>query len=264
MRIDVSNLTVVLENNPVLNNISFEICSADSIAIVGMSGVGKTTLLRCIAGLTTPTAGEIRIDGQHPRELYGNGQVSYLFQEPCLWKHLTVRKHLELTFSINGIKNDFTRIDSQLQAVGLSEAAHLFPHQLSVGMKARTAIARAFCLAPKVLLMDEPFAAIDPLRRTDLNRQVKTLQKQFRTTTIWVTHDIVESLQFASRVIALNSAKNGNYQIFDLEGLPRIEDNARLPYEVLDIRDQIISFIKSDTKFESSLSLTKEVSVESF
>src|SRR5205085_4467076 len=127
---------------------------------------------------------------------------------------------LKLTFNLQGRKPDAGQIEELLQRVGLTHAKSLYPYQLSVGMKARAAIARAFCVPPRILLMDEPFAAIDPLRRLDLNKQVQRLREEFGCTALWATHDVVEALQFATQIIAIAPPPAGTATILDLSGMP--------------------------------------------
>jgi NitT/TauT family transport system ATP-binding protein len=241
MDIVVSNLAFRFGDMGIFADLSFRLPSGNSLAIVGRSGVGKTTLLRCVAGLAEPFSGSVRIDGHPPEQLYGKGDISFLFQEPSLWRHLTVRQHLELTFRIAEIQDDNVAVEEQLRAVGLTNAANLYPHQLSVGMKARTAIARAFCIPPKALLMDEPFAAVDPFRRRDLSVQVQQLRKKFGTTAVWVTHDVVEALQFATHILAIKS--ESEYKTFETADVPKIFDTACLPPEGIVLRNQILRFI---------------------
>lgn len=250
MRIDIEGVEVNLSGRPILRDISTHIPSGASVAIVGMSGAGKTTLLRCVAGLTKPSAGSVTIDGKAPETFYGRGLLSYLFQEPYLWGHLTVQQSLELTFKLFSHSPDANQIDELLHRVGLINAKSLYPYQLSVGMKARAAIARAFCVSPRILLMDEPFAAIDPLRRLDLNRQVQRLREEYGCTALWATHDVVEALQFATQIIAIAPPPVGTATNLDLSGMPPIEDNASLPAEALRLRNRILEIIKSEVVYD--------------
>jgi ABC-type nitrate/sulfonate/bicarbonate transport system ATPase subunit len=246
MKVEIDQVVVELSGRPVLRGFSASIPAGASAAVVGMSGSGKTTLLRCVAGLTKPSAGTVTIDGKPPETFYGRGLLSYLFQEPYLWSHLTVQQSLELTFTLLGHNPDADQIDDLLHRVGLINAKLLYPYQLSVGMKARAAIARAFCVPPRVLLMDEPFAAIDPLRRLDLNRQVQRLREEFGCTALWATHDVVEALQFATQIIAIAPSPAGTATILNLRGMPPIEDNASLPAEALQLRDRVLGIIRGD------------------
>lgn len=249
MRVDIQNLGVNLSGRPVLRGVNARIPSGSSTAIVGVSGAGKTTILRCVAGLIQPSFGTVTIEDKPPQSFYGQGLLAYLFQEPYLWRHRTVRQGLELTFTLQGRRPDAGQIEGLLHSVGLTQAESLYPHQLSVGMKARAAIARAFCVPPRVLLMDEPFAAIDPLRRLDLNQQVQRLREGYGCTTLWVTHDVVEALQFATRIIAVAPPPSGTAAVIDLAGMPPIRDNASLPPEALSLRDRILAVIKGEAVY---------------
>ena len=243
MRVDIESLAVSLGGRTVLQNVSLSVPSGASVAIVGVSGVGKTTLLRCVAGLLTPTGGRVLVDGRAPGRLYGKGAMAFLFQEACLWRHLTAQQTLDLTFRLYGLPSKEDEIEKLLARVGLSGFGSYYPHRMSVGMKARLAIARAFCVAPSLLLMDEPFAAIDPLRRLDLNKQVQTMRREAGCTVMWVTHDVVEALQFGTHVIALPLWRSQTVQLIDLESLPAIEDGANLPPEALAMRARLLETI---------------------
>ena len=243
MKVDIESLAVSLGGRAVLHNLSLSIPSGASTAIVGASGAGKTTLLRCVAGLLPPTDGRVLVDGRAPACLYGQGAMAFLFQEACLWRHLTAQRTLELTFELYGGTPRNGDVAALLDRVGLSGFGSYYPHQMSVGMKARLAIARAFCVSPSLLLMDEPFAALDPLRRQDLNRQVQAMRREAGCTVMWVTHDVVEALQFATHVIALPHGSQQSTELIDLGSLPRIEDGANLPPEALMMRDRLLDTI---------------------
>jgi len=179
--------------------------------------------------------------------------MAFLFQEACLWRHLTARRTLELTFELYAHQAEEERIQGLLARVGLAGFGDYYPHQMSVGMKARLAIARAFCVAPSLLLMDEPFAALDPLRRLDLNRQVQGMRREAGCTVLWVTHDVVEALQFATHVIALPHGLQTT-ELLDLGSLPPIEDAANLPAEALAMRDRLLETIVGQSSFSERLS----------
>lgn len=168
--------------------------------------------------------------------------MAFLFQEACLWRHLTAQKTLELTFKLYGRAPQNGEVAGLLERVGLSGFGNYYPHQMSVGMKARLAIARAFCVAPSLLLMDEPFAALDPMRRLDLNRQVQAMRQEAGCTVLWVTHDVVEAIQFATHVIAVSHGGH-RAQVFDLSDIPRFEDGANLPPKALAMRDRLLETI---------------------
>lgn len=252
MHIKINHLNVLLGEREVITGLNLEIPSGTSVAIVGKSGVGKTTLLRVIAGLITPDAGRVLIDGAVPESFFGSAKLAYLFQRAHLWQHLTVRNNLRLIYELHGRAVDETHIDLQLEAVDLSDAQQLHPFQLSAGMKARAAIARVLCLPPQVLLMDEPFAQLDPIRRLDLNRLIHRTCQQIGATTVWVTHDVSEALMFADRIVAVTAPRN--IAIFDTTELPHIEDAGDLPGAVRDLRDRIIAACWGKTEEAASRS----------
>lgn len=244
MKVDVQNVTVILGTQNVIQDFNLSVEAGISVAIVGQSGTGKTTLLRTIAGLIKPSVGKVLINSLPPESLYGTANLAFLFQEAYLWQHLTVQQNLELVFKIYGRDTDYKHIKSHLDSVGLWDARNNYPYQLSVGMKARTAIARAMCFPPQVLLMDEPFASLDPVRRADMNKIIKKTCKQIHATSIWVTHDVVEAILFADVVIAISPFKT--FKIFDTTKLPRIDDSGCLPLSIRNLRDQIIDITSKE------------------
>lgn len=239
MKVDIQNISVIFNGLHVIKNFSLIIDAGTSVAIVGQSGTGKTTLLRTIAGLIKPSEGRVLIDSSSPESLYGTTNISFLFQEAYLWQHLTIQKNLELIFQIYNKEIDIDRIKDHLDSVGLWNSRDYYPHQLSVGMKARTAIARAMCFPPQVLLMDEPFASLDPVRRTDMNEIMKKTCRQLSATSIWVTHDVVEAILFADIVVAISPSQS--FDVFDTKPLPTGKDSNYLPLDIRNLRDKIIS-----------------------
>ncbi|MDL2355537.1 MAG: ATP-binding cassette domain-containing protein [Pseudomonadota bacterium] len=239
MQIDIHQLSVKLGGQTVLHGVDLSIPSGSAVALVGQSGTGKTTLLRTMAGLIEPDGGQVLIDSQPPAFHYGSTHLAFLFQKATLWQHLSLRANLELVYELHGRVIDHAHIDAQLAMVGLSAAAALFPYQLSVGMAARAAIARALCLPPRVLLMDEPFAALDPVRRATLNTTIRATCRRLGATSVLVTHDVVEALQYADLVIVL--APSHSVDVFDTRALPTIDDAGNLPAPVRALRDRILA-----------------------
>lgn len=250
LKVEIQQVSVVLGKKTVLSDLSFSVPNGASVAIVGQSGRGKTTLLRAIEGWVKPSTGSILIDGLTPESHYGTAKLGFLFQEAELWEHLIVRKHLELVYTIHRRPPDSRQINAQLESVGLREAQDLYPYQLSVGMKTRVAIARALCLHPQLLLMDEPFAALDQVMRTKLNKVVRESCRKLNATSIWVTHDVVEALMFADFVVAMTPTNK--VEIFETGDLPAIADSGALPQPVLGLRDRIINTTWGQSTAESS------------
>lgn len=208
----VENLKKVYESasGPVeaIGDISFEMNRGELVCIVGPSGCGKTTLLKCIAGLLTPTAGLIELSGAKVTSPPPN--MALVFQEygRSLYPWMTVRGNVELPLKhkkIGKVERDRI-IDDALEAVGLDRSAKSYPWQLSGGMQQRVAIARAVAYHPEVLIMDEPFAAVDAQTRADLEDLVRALHLERGMSILFVTHDIDESVYLGERVVVLSSS----------------------------------------------------------
>ena len=189
-----------------VRDLTFELAQGEFVCIVGPSGAGKTTLLRCIAGLLDATAGTITLAGSlvtgPPRGM------AVVFQEygRSLFAWMTVRENVELPLKTQGVaKAERKRLVAEaLAAVSLSHATDSYPWQLSGGMQQRVAIARAIAFQPKVLLMDEPFAAVDAQTRAELEDLLLDIWKRMGVTVLFVTHDIDESVYLGERVLILS------------------------------------------------------------
>jgi ABC-type nitrate/sulfonate/bicarbonate transport system ATPase subunit len=238
MQVELRNLKLQYGNVAVIRDLSAAIPSGKAVAVVGPSGAGKTSLLRIIAGLAIASHGSALLDGKAADHYYGTSKLSFLFQEACLCPHLTIRQNIELHYRAHRRQPDPKQIDCQLGVVGLTTAAARYPHELSIGMKARAAIARMLCLPPKLLLMDEPFAALDPVRRLELNKEIGMRCRELGATSIWVSHDVVEAIMFADIIIGIDS--KGCNRCYDLSGIPPVEDSGLLPEAARHLRDQIV------------------------
>lgn len=191
-----------------VRNLTFDLRAGELACLVGPSGSGKTTLLKCISGLMAPTEGEVLLDGK--RVSGPPKKMAVVFQEygRSLFPWMRVRDNVELPLKNQGMpKAERDRIvDEALEAVGLSHVPRSYPWQLSGGMQQRVAIARAIAYQPEVLLMDEPFAAVDAQTRADLEDLIRVVWKKFGVTVLFVTHDIDESVYLGERVIILSSS----------------------------------------------------------
>jgi len=187
----------------VLEGISLSIEKGEFVSIIGPSGCGKSTLLKLVAGLSPCSQGEIQVNGMTPanaREI-----VSFIFQDATLLPWRTVQKNVALALELEGRTRDETAAttESLLQLVGLSHVAQHYPRQLSGGMKMRASIARALATKPRILLMDEPFAALDEMTRDRMNEELLRLRAEHNWTALFVTHSVAEAVFLSSRVIVL-------------------------------------------------------------
>ncbi|CAN7483606.1 NitT/TauT family transport system ATP-binding protein [Arthrobacter sp. PvP023] len=191
-----------------VRNLTFDLRAGELACLVGPSGSGKTTLLKCISGLMAPTEGEVLLDGR--RVTGPPKKMAVVFQEygRSLFPWMRVRDNVELPLKNQGMpKAERDRlVDEALEAVGLSGVPRSYPWQLSGGMQQRVAIARAIAYQPEVLLMDEPFAAVDAQTRADLEDLIRVVWKKLGVTVLFVTHDIDESVYLGERVIILSSS----------------------------------------------------------
>ena len=229
---------------PALQNIDLEIEQGEFVCIVGPSGCGKSTLLHLIAGLDRPTTGEIVVDGK-PVQGPGTDRI-LLFQELGLFPWLTVRQNAEFGLKMAGVSRDERRDRARqfLRMVHLSHFEDHYIHQLSGGMKQRVALARSLALRPKILLMDEPFAALDAQTRDMLHDELERIWKETAPTIVFVTHNVREAVRLGDRVL-LMSFRPGRIKSQFQVTLPRprhVEDSdvAYLSKEILgQLREEI-------------------------
>ena len=186
----------------VLEPSDLTVSSGDFISLIGPSGCGKTTLLKLVAGLLKPTAGSIEFAGFAAQVA---GRLAYVFQDSTLLPWLTVQDNVALPLRIAGARRDvrLAAVASTLELVGLAHAAGLYPRELSGGMKMRVSIARALTLNPSLLLLDEPFGALDEMSRDRLNEELLRLREVSRWTAMFVTHSVAEAVFLSSRVVVL-------------------------------------------------------------
>ena len=197
----------------VLSNLNLQVRRGETLVFLGRSGSGKTTTLKLINRLLTPTKGEVRVDGHGSEQadvIRLRRSIGYVIQEIGLLPHFTVERNIGIvpklvSWPVGKIR---ARIQELMQLVGLEpELAARYPHQLSGGQRQRVGVARALAADPAILLMDEPFGALDPLTRDDLQREFLSLQQRLRKTVVFVTHDLNEALRLASRIALMEAGK---------------------------------------------------------
>lgn len=212
--LEFRGVTCRLGDRTVLHEVSLEVHAGETVVLLGRSGSGKTTLLKTANGLISPAGGEVLFED---KPLPGwdlirlRRRMGYAIQDAGLFPHFTVEANVGLIPRLEGWRSEDirSRVDALLEAVGLSPAAFAsrYPRQLSGGQKQRVGIARAMAASPPILLLDEPFAALDPVTRFELQRQFLALRRAFRQTALFVTHDIREALMLATRIVLLHDGR---------------------------------------------------------
>jgi NitT/TauT family transport system ATP-binding protein len=197
-----------------LDNASFSVKSGEFVCILGPSGCGKSTLLNILSGLDDQFEGDASIHGRPVRDKpTGSARVAYVFQEPRLMPWRTVRANIEFALAASGFAETQwpQRIARVLDLVGLSDFADFYPAQLSGGMQQRASIARAFAIEPEVLLMDEPFSALDELTARRLRQQLLTIWSTFRSSVLFVTHNAFEATFLSDRILMMTKGPGGRF-----------------------------------------------------
>ena len=211
MSIEIKQINKSFGRTSVLNDISLDIPSGQMVALLGPSGSGKTTLLRIIAGLEHQNSGQIRFHNKDVSALHARDrQVGFVFQHYALFRHMTVFDNIAFGLTVlprrerpssAEIKQRVTRL---LEMVQLAHLANRFPAQLSGGQKQRVALARALAVEPQILLLDEPFGALDAQVRKELRRWLRQLHEELKFTSVFVTHDQEEAMEVADRVVVMS------------------------------------------------------------
>ena len=211
MAISIRDIHKTYGRYPALNGVSLEVRPGELLALLGPSGSGKTTLLRTIAGLEFPQSGQVLFDGEDVTYAgAADRRVGFVFQQYALFKHMSVAKNVAFGLDVRKRKDRpakaeiARRVDELLRLVELGELGRRYPSQLSGGQRQRVALARALALDPSVLLLDEPFGALDAAVRKSLRRELRRIHDATGVTTIFVTHDQEEALELADRVAILN------------------------------------------------------------
>ncbi len=208
--VDIRKLSLTFEtaDGPVfaLSDIDLQIDHAEFVSFIGPSGCGKTTLLRAIADLEQPTGGELVVNGVTPHEARLGRAYGYVFQSPALYPWRTIERNVTLPLEIMGISAEERRARASryLDLVNLSGFEKKYPWQLSGGMQQRASIARALSFDPELLLMDEPFGALDEIVRDHLNEQLLALWEKTDKTVVFVTHSIPEAVFLSTRIVVMS------------------------------------------------------------
>ena len=245
MTLKIEGLSKKFKDRPILEDINLEVKDGEFLCIVGPSGCGKTTLLRIIAGLEKPTKGRVFANG---KPVKGPGaDRGFVFQQYTLFPWRTVLENVTFGMEIKGLeKNEREKIAMEyLKLVGLEDFKDAYPYELSGGMKQRVAIVRALANNPKVLLMDEPFAALDIQTRNLLQKELLYIREKTNETIIFVTHNVDEAVFLADRIVVLSARPGRILRTFKVE-IDRIRD--RLSKDFLTLRGEILKILEKEVK----------------
>src|SRR5580693_7549052 len=211
--IEFREVSYRVSGTQVLSGFNLQVQRGETVVLLGRSGSGKTTSLKMVNRLLTPTSGEVRVRGVSNAEgdvIRLRRSIGYVIQDVGLFPHFSVERNIGLVPRIEGWPEERVRarVLELMQMVGLApEIANRYPHQLSGGQRQRVGVARALAADPEILLMDEPFGALDPLTRDELQREFLTLQRGLHKTVVFVTHDLREALRLGSRIALMEAGK---------------------------------------------------------
>lgn len=227
-----------------LDHINLDVQKGEFISLVGPSGCGKTTLLRLVADLLEPTSGLVKVAGMTPREVRLQQKFGIVFQKGVLFDWRTVKRNVEMPLEIMRWRPEerSARADKMLEMVGLTEFAQHYPQQLSGGMQQRVGIARAFAIRPEILLMDEPFSALDEFTKEKLQQDLLRIWGKDKKTVLFVTHNIAEAVYLSDRICVLSPHPGRLSAVVEVD-LPRPR--------TLDMRDTV-KFTELVAKVRSS------------
>lgn len=239
----LNNVSKRFNDFTALENVNFEVADGEFVCVLGPSGCGKTTVLRLVAGLESPTGGEIFLDG---KKIIGvNKECGFVFQEYALFPWLTVKGNIEFGPLVKGMsKDDCERISNHyIDLVGLRRFENHYPHELSGGMKQRVGIARAYANRPKLLLMDEPFGALDAQTRNIMQGELLRIWETEHISVVFVTHSVDEAVYLSDRVVVMSARPGKVKEVFNVN-LPRPRVRTSLEANIL--RDSILKSLGAE------------------
>ena len=251
--IEFKNINMVYsgtEGIKALQDINLKVNDGEFICLIGPSGCGKSTMLEIAAGLLNQTSGEIFLDEKLQKGT--TRKIGVVFQDSGLFGWRTIRKNVGFGLEIEGRKKTeiATLVDKYIKLVGLNGFENKFPHQLSGGMRQRAGLARSLVNNPEIIMMDEPFSAIDHLTRITLQDEIIRIWQQEKKTIVFVTHDVTEAVYLATRIVLLTPRPGRIQKIFDIPvDRPRNRNDASM----LDIVEQIYRAINEASQFDKEL-----------
>ncbi len=231
-----------------MENVSLSVEEGEFVCLLGPSGCGKSTFLNIVAGFIKPTGGSIELDEEEIRA--PGKERGVVFQEHALFPWLTIEENIKFGLDVKGMKKEAKEelVSKYLAMMGLGSFKNSFPKELSGGMKQRTAIARALANEPRILLMDEPYSALDEQTRRKLQFELSKIWQETKTTIIFITHSIDEALILANKIVVMTPRPGRICKTFDLSKIERPRDeNSKV---LLEIKEEITEILKMKSKEE--------------
>ena len=246
------DLTFQTNDGPVfaLSKINLDVAEGEFVSFIGPSGCGKTTLLRAIADLEKATAGSLNINGMAPEQARLARSYGYVFQAPALYPWRTVERNVGLPLEIMGLDDQASRVQRNLDLVNLNGFEKKYPWQLSGGMQQRVSIARALAFDPKLLLMDEPFGALDEIVRDKLNQQLLELWDRTGKTVVFVTHSIPEAVFLSTKIVVMSPRPGRIIDVIETGLLRKRTLDIRESPEFLKIAQRVREGLKAGHSYE--------------
>ncbi|MGR3741449.1 ABC transporter ATP-binding protein [Companilactobacillus sp. DQM5] len=240
--LEIKNLNISYENTHIIKDFKLSLPKGEIISIIGPSGIGKSTILKTLAGLKEPDSGTFEINNVS----ISKQKIGWIPQDYGLLPFKTVKKNILLSMKITNSFNDISQLISELSINNLMDK---YPNQISGGQAQRVAIARAFCIDPDILLMDEPFSALDPLTRISVHNLFNEVWEKKKQTVILVTHDISEAINLSHKIVVLS--KEGSIETIIDNPVSHIPfKNRRLSSESIELNQKIISLVENIWELE--------------
>ncbi|WP_270660493.1 ABC transporter ATP-binding protein [Enterococcus thailandicus] len=246
IKLEVKDVSKYFSEKLVLHHLNLHVLDHEIISIIGPSGVGKSTLFNIIAGLLTPSSGEVLLDGESVIDM--PGKVSYMLQKDLLLPYKTIEENITLPLILQGVKKKeaLQRANQLLEEFNMASVSKSYPKDLSGGMRQRIALLRTYLFSSNLILLDEPFSALDSFTKSEIHEWYLNIHKKLSLTTLFITHDIDEAIKLSDRIYILKNQSDDQLDMIELSK----EKNAdfQLTKEFLDYKKQVIENL--NTKFE--------------
>ncbi|MGM0213194.1 hypothetical protein IGI42_000727 [Enterococcus sp. AZ109] len=246
IKLEVKDVSKYFSEKLVLHHLNLHVLDHEIISIIGPSGVGKSTLFSIIAGLLTPSSGEVLLDGESVIDM--PGKVSYMLQKDLLLPYKTIEENITLPLILQGVKKKeaLQRANQLLEEFNMASVSKSYPKDLSGGMRQRIALLRTYLFSSNLILLDEPFSALDSFTKSEIHEWYLNIHKKLSLTTLFITHDIDEAIKLSDRIYILKNQSDDQLDMIELSK----EKNAdfQLTKEFLDYKKQVIENL--NTKFE--------------